>query len=278
MNEKFDKILIIFGVVSILIFIIFYFIIQKKIIVSDKIALIEIEGVILKNDKVLKIIEKCEKDRRIKGVILKINSPGGSVASTYEIYDRLRKLKEKKKIIVYISNVATSGGYYLALVGDKIVANPGSITGSIGVRIDIPIVEELFKKLGIRYEVIKSGKYKDIGSPFRSLKSEERALFEELISDIYSDFFEEVREKRKIAEESLKKIADGRIFSGKKAKEFGLVDTLGTFDIAVEMAKELTGVKKPVIVRFRRFFDFSFSKIINLFISFIFCYRLSFLP
>ena len=276
MNERYDKILIILGIILIFIFFLFYFWWQAKLIIGEKIALIEIQGTILKSEKILKIIEKCEKDSKIKGIILKINSPGGSVAATCEIYENLKKLKEKKKIIVYLKNIATSGGYYLALVGDKIVANPGAITGSIGVRIDIPIVEGLFKKLGIKYEIIKSGRYKDIGSPFRNLTSEERALFEELINDVYADFFMKVKEARKIPAESLRKIADGRIFSAKKAKELGLIDTLGTFNTALEIAKEITQVKKPFIVRFRRFW--SFSEILDWF-AFKFLYsRLYFLP
>ena len=276
MNERYDKILIILGIILIFIFFLFYFWWQAKLIIGEKIAFIDIQGTILKSEKILKIIEKCERDPKIKGVILKINSPGGSVAATYEIYESLKKLKEKKKIIVYLENIATSGGYYLALVGDKIVANPGAIIGSIGVRIDIPIVEGLFKKLGIKYEVIKSGKYKDIGSPFRDLTPKERALFEELINDVYADFFAKVKEARKMSEESLRKIADGRIFSAKKAKDFGLIDTLGTFNTALEIAKEITKVKKPFIVRFRRFW--SFVEIFDWF-AFKFLYsRLYFLP
>ncbi len=276
MNERYDKILIILGIILIFIFFLFYFWWQAKLIIGEKIAFIDIQGTILKSEKILKIIEKCERDPKIKGVILKINSPGGSVAATYEIYESLKKLKEKKKIIVYLENIATSGGYYLALVGDKIVANPGAIIGSIGVRIDIPIVEGLFKKLGIKYEVIKSGKYKDIGSPFRDLTPKERALFEELINDVYADFFAKVKEARKMPEESLRKIADGRIFSAKKAKDFGLIDTLGTFNTALEIAKEITKVKKPFIVRFRRFW--SFVEIFDWF-AFKFLYsRLYFLP
>uniref|UniRef100_A0A7V3ZUY1 Signal peptide peptidase SppA n=1 Tax=candidate division WOR-3 bacterium TaxID=2052148 RepID=A0A7V3ZUY1_UNCW3 len=276
MNERYDKILIILGIILIFIFFLFYFWWQAKLIIGEKIAFIDIQGTILKSEKILKIIEKCERDPKIKGVILKINSPGGSVAATYEIYESLKKLKEKKKIIVYLENIATSGGYYLALVGDKIVANPGAIIGSIGVRIDIPIVEGLFKKLGIKYEVIKSGKYKDIGSPFRDLTPKERALFEELINDVYADFFVKVKEARKMSEESLRKIADGRIFSAKKAKDFGLIDTLGTFNTALEIAKEITKVKKPFIVRFRRFW--SFVEIFDWF-AFKFLYsRLYFLP
>jgi protease-4 len=276
MNKKYDKILIILGIILIFIFFLFYFFWQTKLIVNEKIAVIDIQGTILKSERILKIIEKCEKDPKIKGVILKINSPGGSVAATWEIYEGLKRLKEKKKIIVYLENVAASGGYYLALVGDKIVANPGTITGSIGVRMDIPIVEGLFKKLGIKYEVIKSGKYKDIGSPFRNLTPEERALFEELINDVYADFFAKVKEARKIPEESLRKIADGRIFSAKKAKDLGLIDTLGTFNTALEIAKEITKVKKPFIIRFRRFL--SFTDILDWFTFNFLYYRLSFLP
>jgi protease-4 len=182
-------------------------------------------------------------------VVLRVNSPGGGVAPAQEIYDEVIKLKEEKKVVVSMGAVAASGGYYIASPADKIVANPGTITGSIGVIMELPNIEGLMEKIGVKTEVIKSGKHKDIASAFRSMTEEEKKILENLLSDVHEQFIIAVSDSRGMDYDVIKKIADGRIFTGKKAKELGLVDDLGNLQYAIQLAGELSGIKgEPRVV------------------------------
>ena len=213
---------------------------------GDKIGVIPIDGAISQSIDITTELVSMKKDTGIKAIILRINSPGGSVGPTQEIYREIRKTIQTKKIVASMGSVAASGGYYIAAGADKIVANPGTITGSIGVIMHFVRLEELLNKIGIGLEVLKSGEFKDIGSPNRELTEREKELLNALIADIQRQFEEGVAEGRNLPLEKVRQIADGRIFSGAQAKELGLVDVLGNFQDAVEIAKNLAGIKGDV--------------------------------
>ncbi|MBW2614801.1 MAG: signal peptide peptidase SppA [Deltaproteobacteria bacterium] len=213
---------------------------------GDKIGVIPIDGTITQSIDITTELVRLKKDPGIKAIILRINSPGGSVGPTQEIYREIRKTIQTKKVVASMGSVAASGGYYIAAGADKIVANPGTITGSIGVIMHFVRLEELLNKIGIGLEVLKSGEFKDIGSPNRELTEREKELLNALIADIQRQFEEGVAEGRNLPLEKVRQIADGRIFSGAQAKELGLVDVLGNFQDAVEIAKNLAGIKGDV--------------------------------
>jgi protease IV len=213
---------------------------------GDKIGVIPIDGAISQSIDITTELVRLKKDSGIKAIILRINSPGGSVGPTQEIYREVRKTIQTKKVVASMGSVAASGGYYIAAGADKIVANPGTITGSIGVIMHFVRLEELLNKIGIKLEILKSGEFKDMGSPNRELTEREKELLNALIADIQRQFEEGVAEGRNLPLEKVRQIADGRIFSGSRAKELGLVDVLGNFQDAVEIAKNLAGIKGDV--------------------------------
>jgi len=213
---------------------------------GDKIGVIPIDGAISQSIDITTELVSMKKDTGIKAIILRINSPGGSVGPTQEIYREIRKTIQTKKIVASMGSIAASGGYYIAAGADKIVANPGTITGSIGVIMHFVRLEELLNKIGIHLEILKSGEFKDMGSPNRELTEREKELLNALIADIQRQFEEGVAEGRNLPLEKVRQIADGRIFSGAQAKELGLVDVLGNFQDAVEIAKNLAGIKGDV--------------------------------
>ncbi|MCK4256901.1 signal peptide peptidase SppA [candidate division WOR-3 bacterium] len=246
------NIYIIIGVVIfiILLLAIFSVSITSRFLTRGNIALIEIEGEIVESKKIIKNLEKVKESPFIKGVVVRLETPGGAVVPCQEIVDEIDILQDEGKIVVAsLGTIATSGGYYIASTADRIVSNPGTITGSIGVIMQLPSVEELTKKIGIEMRVIKSREYKDIASPFRKMRKDERELLQDVVNDVYNQFVDEVVNGRGIDKDSILKIADGRIFSGKIAKELGLVDTLGTLNDAIAIAGELAGIKgKPNVI------------------------------
>lgn len=211
--------------------------------ISNKIGVIHIEGIISDPEPVLSQLVEFRDDRRIKAIILRIDSPGGGVGASQEIYSEVRKTNRTKKVIVSLGGTAASGGYYIASAGDKIVASPGTLTGSIGVIMEFIQIQELFKKIGVNLEVLKSGEYKDIGSPYRELTEKDRGLLIDLISDIQEQFINAVAKGRNMPVEKVREIADGRILTGAMAKDLGLVDQLGNFRDAVDLAKNMAGIK-----------------------------------
>ncbi len=222
---------------------------ERVFVLGEKIAVVDIKGVITSSRGIVEQIEKLKEDSDVKAIILRINSPGGGVGPSQEIYREVLRAKEKKKIIASMESVAASGGYYVACASDIIVANPGTITGSIGVVMEFSNVEDLLKKIGLRSYVIKSGKHKDIGSPLREMTSEEKAILQSVIDSVHSQFVRAVAEGRNMEERKVRRIADGRIFSGEQAKELGLVDRLGSLQDAIEIAAEMIGIEgKPVVV------------------------------
>ncbi len=222
---------------------------QKNIPLKSKVALVRIEGPILDSKNAVEEIKEHENDSSIKAVILRIDSPGGAVAPSQEIYSEVKKTAAKKPVVVSMGSMAASGGYYIACPATRIVANPGTLTGSIGVIMEIPNVEGLLTKIGIKTEVIKAGKNKDIGSAFRAMKPEERELLQGVMDNVHEQFIKAVAEGRKLKIDDVRQIADGRIFTGEQAVEKGLVNELGTLEDATKIAAKLGGIKEePEVV------------------------------
>ncbi len=214
-----------------------------------KVGVVRIEGIIADSRESIEQIDELAEDDGIKAVVVRIDSPGGGVAASQEIYRAVRQLQMKKKVIVSMGSVAASGGYLIATAADRIVANPGTITGSISAVMHFADVQELMKKVGVRSSVIKSGKFKDIGSPVREMTAEEKQLIQGLVDDIYDQFVRTVAEDRKIPLEITRSLADGRIFSGRQALQLKLVDELGGLQDAVLIAGRLAGIEgKPAVV------------------------------
>ena len=222
---------------------------ENPLNLGEKVGVIPIEGIIGDAGEIIDQINEFADSNGIRAVVLRIDTPGGSVAPSQEIYQAVRELRKKKKVVVSMGSVAASGGYLIAVAADRIVANPGTITGSISAVMHYANVEELLKKVGVRASVIKSGKFKDIGSPVREMTAEERSLIQGIVDDIYDQFVRTVSENRKIPLSKIVQLADGRVFTGRQAKELGLIDDLGGLQDAVLLAGRLSGMKeKPEIV------------------------------
>jgi len=220
---------------------------------GDKIAVVEVRGVITESSGIIEEIHQYQEDEGVKAIILRIDSPGGGVGPSQEIYREISKVKMKKKVITSMGSVAASGGYYIACASDRIVANPGTITGSIGVIMEFTNIEELFKKIGIKGVVIKSGEHKDIGSPFREMTSDEKKIVQDAIDNVHQQFIEAVANGRKMDREKVAQIADGRILTGEQAKQLGLVDDMGNLQDAIDVAAKMVGmVGKPNVIYPRR--------------------------
>lgn len=203
-------------------------------------------------EQILDNLKRISKDPKIGAVIIRINSPGGTVAAVQEIYEGVLKLKQVgKKVVVSIGDIAASGGYYIACAADKIVANSGSLTGSIGVIISIPNIKGLLDKFGVTCNTIKSSTHKDIGSMYRKMTDEEQGLLQGVVDSAYHQFLQVVSINRKaIKREQLSTIADGRIFTGSQAKQVGLIDELGTYEDAIKIAAKLAGIEgEPEIIK-----------------------------
>lgn len=215
---------------------------------SDKVAVIRVKGVIKDADRYLELLDRVEKNRSVKAVVLRINSPGGVVGACQEIHDKVEEVAKEKPVVVSMESVAASGGLYISVGATKIVANPGTITGSIGVILQTYNVSDLIKKIGVKVITVKSGPYKDLLNPFEEPNYKQIEVVQKLINDSYMQFVEAVAKGRKLPVGEVKKFADGRIFTGKEAKKLGLVDYLGNFDRAVEVAKELGKCPKAKVV------------------------------
>lgn len=216
---------------------------------NDKIAVITIHGVLTSSTDTIKQFKQYEENEDVKALVLRIDSPGGTVVAAQEIYTEIQKLRENKVVLASMGNVAASGGYYVASATEEIVANPGTLTGSIGVISEYPNIEELMKKVGLRSEVMKSGRFKDLGNPTREMTVEERQLLQDIIDNIHMQFIRDVALGRGRTVEEIEPLADGRVFTGEQAKENGLVDRLGSFEDALDRAAELAGIEgKPVII------------------------------
>ena len=221
---------------------------QKTIPMGDRVALIRIEGVITDSRETTEELKEYVKNPSIKAIVLRVDSPGGAVAPSQEIYEEVRKAVAKKKVLVSMGSVAASGGYYIASPATRIIANPGTLTGSIGVIMEIPNIEGLMNKLGIKTEVVKSGKHKDIASIFRGIGKEEREILQGVLDNVHTQFIKAVAEGRKMLPSDVEKIADGRVFTGEQALKAGLIDELGNLEDAVQAAAKLSGIKGETVI------------------------------
>ena len=221
---------------------------SSNLFLTEKIGVVTVEGTIASSRKITAQLVKFAKDRNIKAILVRVNSPGGLVGPSQEIYREIQKTVARKKVVVSMGAVAASGGYYVSAAADKIVANPGTITGSIGVLMEFVRLEELMNKIGVDLEIVKTGEFKAMGSPDRKLTEREREIIHELIFDLQRQFVEAIAAGRGIPLEKVREIADGRILSGARAKELGLVDMLGNFQDAVQVTKELAGIRGDVVL------------------------------
>jgi protease-4 len=213
---------------------------------GEKIGIVEVSGAITDSRETLEILKRFREDESIKAIVLRVNSPGGAVGPSQEIYREIRKTVQVKKVVASLGAVAASGGYYIAAAADSVVASPGTLTGSIGVIMGYTNVSRLLEKIGLSPVVIKSGKFKDIGSPVREMTPEERRILEDFADQVHGQFIRAVAEGRSLTVDKVRGIADGRIFSGQKARDLGLVDRMGNLDDAVTWAAQLAGIEGSI--------------------------------
>jgi protease-4 len=239
---------------------------------GEKVGVVEISGIITDAGDAVKNIKKYREDDSIKAIVLRIDSPGGVVGPAQEIFREVRKTVGEKKIIASMGSVAASGGYYIAAGTEGIMANPGTITGSIGVIIGYTNFEEILQKIGLSPVVIKSGEYKDMGSPVRKMTEKEKKLLQDFVDSTHKQFVAAVAEGRKMDPAKVKSIADGRIITGEDAKSLGLVDRLGNIEDAIEWAGRMGGIKGKISAVYSRkanisfidyFIESSIKKIVN---------------
>jgi protease-4 len=219
---------------------------------------VEIEGTIVDATETVRQLKALEHNSQVKGILIRVNSPGGVTAPSHEIYEEIRRIRDGGlPIIVSMGALAASGGYYVSAPATRIVANPQTLTGSIGVIMEFPVVKGLMDKVGVKVEVVKSRVHKDIGSPFRDMTDQDRELLQGVVADAYDQFVSVVSTERKIPEDSVRAFADGRIMTGRQALAFGLVDTLGTFEDAKRVAASLCGIEgEPRLIRTGRRLSF----------------------
>lgn len=237
---------------------------------GSKVALITVEGVILDSKEIIDQLEKYRTNPSVKAIVLRINSPGGGVAPSQEIYEEILKTRQvnKKPVVASMGSVAASGGYYVASAADLILANPGSITGSIGVLLQVPNISGLLQKIGVKSVVVKSGQHKDLASPTREMTDAERQILQGMLDDVHNQFIDVVAEGRQINRKKVEAMADGRIFSGREAQSLGLVDHLGNLQDAIDRAGTLAGIRgKPTVIQERKrgFFLLDLLRGLNLF-------------
>ncbi len=215
------------------------------------VAIIELNEPIVTSQNIVRQFKRYRENVGVRAIVFRIESPGGGVAPSQEIYEEVKKTREYgKPVVVSMGSVAASGGYYAALGADRIVANPGTITGSIGVISQFMHVNDLLEKIGVSSTTIKSGKLKDSGSPFRAMDAADKKYFQEMIDDVHDQFISAVAEERKLPKESVRKLADGRVYTGRKAYQLHLIDTLGTYQDAIMIAAELAGIdRSPKIIK-----------------------------
>jgi protease-4 len=209
---------------------------------KDGIGVVDLKGVIMSSEEIISALTEFRKKANIKAIVLRIDSPGGAVGASQEIFTEVQRTNKQKPVIASMGSLGASGGYYAALGAEKIIANPGTLTGSVGVIIKFSNFQELFGKIGYKSEVVKSGQMKDIGAMDRPLAPAERELVQELIDNVHGQFVRAVAEQRGLPEERVRELADGRIFSGTQALDAGLIDELGNFTDAVLQAAALAGL------------------------------------
>ena len=221
---------------------------------GDKVAVVDLKGVIASSDEVVRQMKKYKNNSSIRAIVLHIDSPGGGVVASQEMYEEVRAVRDGgKPVIVSMGSLAASGGYYVAVGGSYLVANRGTLTGSVGVISEFLQLKDALDKLGIGVKTIKAGKLKDAGSPMRAMNDDDQKYFQALMDDVHRQFIDVVARERKMDVEKVRELADGRVFTGEQALQLGLVDTLGTFEDAVRIAAVKVGIKgEPAIVKERK--------------------------
>jgi protease-4 len=221
---------------------------------GSRIAIVEVKEAIFTSENIVRQLKKYRESKAVKSIVLRVESPGGGVAASQEIYEEVRKTREGgKPVVVSMGSVAASGGYYIACGATRIVANPGTLTGSIGVIFQYLEFEELMDKVGVGSNTFKSGTLKDMGSPLRKSTRREREYFDLLVQDVYEQFLAVVIEERGLEESHARRYADGRVFTGRQALAWGFVDSLGTYEDAIAIAADLAGIEgKPRILKERK--------------------------
>lgn len=225
---------------------------------GDKVAVVRIEGVIVDSRDTIEELRKFRDNPSIKAIVLRIDSPGGGVVASQEIHSEVLKTRAdgKAKVVTSMGNLAASGGYYIAAATDRIVANPGTLTGSIGVIMELANVQGLMEKVGVQSVVIKSGKHKDLASPFRTMSVEDRALLQGVLDDVHDQFIQAVAAGRAMKVEQVRDLADGRVFTGRQARTAQLVDELGDLQDAITLAGKMVGIAgEPRVVETRKRFS-----------------------
>lgn len=225
---------------------------------GERVAVVELTEPIIDSQEIVRQFKKYRENRSVRSIIFRVDSPGGGVSASQEIYEEVRKTRQSgKPVVVSMGSVAASGGYYVSCGATTIVANPGTLTGSIGVIFQFLHFSELMNKIGIDASTFKTGKFKDIGSPFRKTTEDEKKFFDQLLEDVYDQFVAVIAKERKLDRKVVLGYADGRVFTGRQAREYGLVDTLGTYEDAVSIAAKLGDIKgKPKVVKERKLKSF----------------------
>ena len=218
---------------------------------KNRIGIVDITGLITDSQYITNQVKKFRQDKRIRGIILRIDSPGGAVGPSQEIYDEVLKTRESgKTIYASMGALAASGGYYIASAAEKIFANPGTLTGSIGVIMAFSNAKGLMEKIGLQPEIVKAGEYKDIGSPARAMTQKERNLLQSVVTDVHQQFIEAVASGRDISVAEVTKIADGRILTGRQAYSLNLVDQIGGLQVSIDQLAHKVGIiGSPKIIR-----------------------------
>jgi protease-4 len=223
---------------------------DKHLVVGSRVGLIEVKGLIIDSQEIVKQLNNFRKDDNVKAVVLRIDSPGGVVGPSQEINAEVKKLAAVKKVVVSMGSIAASGGYYIAAPANIIIANPGTITGSIGVLMRFSNLEGLMGKVGMKSFTLKTGKFKDVGSPARPMTDQDKSMLQNVIDNTHAQFVKAVAEGRNLSLEKVNAIADGRILTGEQALALKLVDRLGTLQDAIEEAGRLAGIKgEPELIR-----------------------------
>jgi len=216
---------------------------------GERVAVIPLSGLISDSGPVIEHLKKFGKDDSVKAVVLRIDSPGGGVGPSQEIYEEVKKVRAKKPVLASMGALAASGGYYIACAAQRVYANPGTMTGSIGVVMPFMNVKDLVEKIGVKGMTVKSGTFKDIGSPLRDMTPQERELLQGVVDNVHLQFVNAVAGERNLDREEVLRIADGRIFTGEQAKELGLVDVLGNLEDAIADAGKLGKISgEPKVV------------------------------
>jgi len=227
--------------------------------VGQKVAVVELEGIIIQSESIVRELNEHRENPSVRAVVIRVNSPGGVVAPTQEIYAAIQDLRKSgKPVVASLGSVAASGGYYVATAADQIYASPGTLTGSIGVIMQMANLDGLLKKVGVDFVVVKAGQYKDIGNFARQMTPEERRILQALLDDVYNQFVDAVARGRKLEKATVEGFADGRIVSGRQAKELKMIDELGGLNEAIERAAMLAGLpRKPRLILPRKRFSIS---------------------